>query len=456
MNFNYFLFSFCLFLVYNCLESNFEVIYKNNLEENKLIKYLNNNFVQIDLSFGSNNQNFKSIVLIDKYYTSVLGKQINDFPNLKKFDNTSSNTFNYIQNCPNIQDEFFYQVYLGEDTIKIGETESIKNIKFFIISTLAYNRIFTSAFIGLSPEENNIINQLNVFNIIDQLKNSSAINKRIWYLEFNDLNKGKFVIGKYPHEVNSNKYNEKNMLTSNLNREKYYSPYYAIEFNEIYYGNLNNFNERTILKNYNNSVISLSTNLIISTFEYYNFIYNKYFLQKIRDNICYSGKLGEEYQYFYCHKDKIKISDIDNLNFYIRNNNKTFTLESKELFYEYNNYLYYLVLFPNDDNLEFKWTLGLSFLKKYTLVFNRGDKLVHYYKSTEDNNGETNNSNNSTIYIIIIVCLCIIFICCITFLIFYIIKIKPRKTKANELDDGFDYETKDNNENGNNPLMSND
>ena len=73
----------------------------------------------------------------------------------------------------------------------------------------------------------------------------------------------------------------------------------------------------------------------------------------------------------------------------------------------------------------------------------------------ENINKEGADNSNSTKYIIIIVCLCVVFIFCIGLLVFYILKIKPRKKKANELDEGYDYETQKDNEQGNSPLMVN-
>jgi len=448
----------CLFLMANSVDSNFEVIHKTNLEANKYIEYEDKLMVQVDMSFGSKKDKFKSSVEIDKYCLSVLGNEINYFDNLKKFDLTQSNTYNYIQNVSQIYGEYFSKGIFGQDTVKLGESENIDNIKFFIATELNPTKIYASASIGLMPEEKSINYNITGINILDQLKNANIINKRIWYLDFDDSNKGTFVIGKLPHEVNGNKYKEENLLSSYVGKNVVYKSFYNIEFNEIYYGNLNNYNNRTLFNKFNVSIISLSSNLIYSTFQYYEFISNKIFTQKLRDNICHQGEFAENYFYYYCDKNKFDISEVDNLNFYIRDTNTTFTLESKELFYENNNYLYYMVAFPKDESISFNWIFGLSFLKKYTLAFDRTEKIVYYYSSLQENTNkeeQSGSNSNSTKYIIIIVCLCVVFICCIGFLVFYILKIKPRKKKANELDEGYDYETHNDNGQGNSPLMVN-
>lgn len=447
----------CLFLMGYSIDSNFEVIHKSNLDVNKYIEYEDKLMVQVDISFGSNKDKFKSIVEIDKYCLSILGSEIKEFENLKKFNNSLSNTFNYIQKVSQVYGEYFIQGIFGQDSVKLGEID-IGKLKFFVATELNPTQIFASSTIGLIPEEKTINYDITGINILDQLKSAKIINKTTWFLDFNDINKGTFVMGKLPHEVNGNKYKEKDLLSTYLGRNEYYKSFYILEFNEIYYGNINNYNNRISLNKFNVSIISLSTNFIYSTFQYFEFISKKLFEKKVIENICHQGIYAENYVYYYCDKDKFDISEVDNLNFFIRDTNITFTLESKELFYENNNFLYYMVLFPNNDNINFNWIFGLSFLKKYTLAFDRGEKIVYYYSSYQENNNkeESDNNSNSTKYIIIIVCLCVIFICCIVALVFYILKIKPRKKKANELDEGYDYETQNDNEKGKSPLVVNE
>ena len=178
----------------------------------------------------------------------------------------------------------------------------------------------------------------------------------------------------------------------------------------------------------------------------------------------------DKYKFFYCKKDKVDLTEMKNINFYIRDKNMTFVLEPKNLFYEYNGYLYYLIIYKqfniDDGNKDFEWTFGTTFLKKYILTFDTEDKLVYYYSKLRDGNDdfiskneEEEESNSNLKYIILIIILSVVFISSITFFLIYINKIKPRKKKANELDEEFEYnnknEKKDKEEN-NDPLMINE
>ena len=54
------------------------------------------------------------------------------------------------------------------------------------------------------------------------------------------------------------------------------------------------------------------------------------------------------------------------------------SLVSKDLFYEYNNYFYFMIIFKNDINIEDIF-LGHPFFKKYNTLFNPEEKIVGFY-----------------------------------------------------------------------------
>ena len=156
------------------------------------------------------------------------------------------------------------------------------------------------------------------------------------------------------------------------------------------------------------------------------------------------------------------MDEMENINFLtdIQSDNITFVLEPKDLFYEHNGFLIFLVIYrlENPDNdQETVWNIGTPFLKKYLITFNRNDKLLYFYKKTnnEDGGNESTNQSLHIKYIIIISVLSVVFLASIGTLIFYIIKIKPRKRKANELDDTFDYQEKKT-EGGDSALINDD
>ena len=135
--------------------------------------------------------------------------------------------------------------------------------------------------------------------------------------------------------------------------------------------------------------------------------------------------------------------------------NITFVLDKNDLF-SYNPYnksdtqIYFLVFFYNHNNQYdeiTKFKLGIPFFKKYKFSFNSDDRVMNYYEKTTPNNKDTDTdidkdtskkNYKNIISIIIIVILLIIFF--ILGVLFHknIIKL-PRKKKANELDDDYEY-----------------
>ena len=428
-------------ILFTCFEIDLNVKKNLNTENNDIMNALNTVSLEINLSFGSKQDKFESSVNLNNYAIVIPGTQLNE-ENIKKFNTSNSDTFKEIKRLNYISSENCILGILGEDAITIQNRE-IKEMKF-IIGT-AYSYSFNDySYIGLSLDTNQ--QDFEGMNILEQLKSKNIIDKQVWFLKFNDYNKGKLVLGKYLHEMD-NKYNKDDMVTIDLYRR--YGYLYKIEFDEIIYGNKNNPEKRVIMEIHNTTLFSINTQLIYSTYEFGDAIYSNFFYEKIQNNKCYQKNLKEDsqYIYFYCKKKEININEMENLNFILKEKNINFVLEPKDLFYEDNGYLYYLIVYKPynefDSNKDTEWILGLQFLKKYNIAFNRDDKTAYYYdKEAKEENNEDDSKELK--YIIIIVLLIIIFIGCIGFLVYYIIKIKPRKKKANELDEDFDYQNRDN------------
>ena len=128
-----------------------------------------------------------------------------------------------------------------------------------------------------------------------------------------------------------------------------------------------------------------------------------------------------------------------------------FILTFNDLFVRKNGYLFFLVIFTNNINLE--WNLGTPFLRKYQFVYDYGNKLIGYYhdryRKEEEERYEGNNIDKKMKkskylvyfrYILLITILSGILVGLGFFLgkKFYHI----RKKRANELNDD-DYEYKE-------------
>ena len=444
MKIKYFIFISSI-IILSCIEIDFNVKYKLPLENNNIINYFSDVFLEVDISFGSNQQKFKSELDIGNHLVVVPSTEVTD-DDMQKFNSSSSDTFVKLRDVTFSYFERFYTGIIGKDTIKLG-SEKIDNIEFAVADSFLHGPNL-GCYIGLSLDTNQV--DFKGYNLLEQLKKNNKTGKQTWYLDFKEYNKGKFVIGKYPYEVGGAKPNYNEIY--NISMRNSYGYNYGIDFDEVSYGNMNDYEKRHKMETHKSAAISLSSRYIMCTYEFGDYIQKEFFSKKVEDNICFHDYINQRYNYYYCDKKKINLSEMQNLYFTLRNINLTFVLEPKDLFYEHNGYLYYLIIYKNyledDSDKDYEWKFGLDFLKKYTLTFNRDDKVITYYKTHNDETKDDKpESTSTTKYIVIIIVLSVVFILCIAFLVYYILKIKPRKKKANELDEDYDYQSKDNNYN---------
>jgi hypothetical protein len=121
-----------------------------------------------------------------------------------------------------------------------------------------------------------------------------------------------------------------------------------------------------------------------------------------------------------------------NLSFFSKELNYNFSLSYKDLFYNFNGKNYYLVIFPWFMGI--KWRLGLPFFKKFNFVFDSDKKVIGVYDKVLEVNIILQNSWKNNLIVLLFVI--------ISFMAFFIYKMyihKPRKIRANELEDNYEY-----------------
>lgn len=121
------------------------------------------------------------------------------------------------------------------------------------------------------------------------------------------------------------------------------------------------------------------------------------------------------------------------LTLYHKELNFTFEIDLKDLFYKLNDMKYFLIIFNNFN--PYDWKLGLPFFQKYNFVFDIDKKTIGLYKRK--------GGNFSFSFSFFIYCILILIIICMGYFIYYLLSHKPRKRRANELEDNFEYQAKD-------------
>ena len=306
------------------------------------------------------------------------------------------------------------QGYQSEDTFIFNNNE-INDFPFFleIIPLFEYSGI-----LGL-----NLKNQLDKEsdNLLYNLKKKNLISNYIWTYEFIDdkEEKGNLIIGEFPHNYNPKKYKEELLKYTNVEIFGSYIDWYIL-FNDIKIGNYS-IDIRKVL-------LSLNFGLIKGTKQLEEILINNYFKGKKYE------KRKENIYTYYCFDDKSIIDNFPSINFYIKEFNETFILKKEDLFTEYNK-MYYLNIFflDYDENVPY-WILGNIFLKKYQFIFNFDRRTIGYYSRIN------NNSKNNFLIILFIIILIIILI---SLVYFYFKLTKKRKKRQNEINDIYEYISKD-------------
>ena len=343
--------------------------------------------------------------------------------------------------------EFFYDSYLlmrshisdrvcGVVGLGLKERYGDSNVETFLHvlkkKNLINNYSWTYIYFDKDIKNNKILN-------LPEINNKYIINNY----------DGIIILGKYPHEYNSNDYDEK-YFVSILASKRDNDLKWDIIFNRIYCDNNYQYN---ITEKAPQATLSVDYDYILAPIDFFEQIilpfFNPYII-KLICNIHEIKKGAYEYEVIFCDKELFKIDDIkkfQTIYFYHKDFNYTFELTYEDLFEEINDNIFFLIIKNKRNYYKNLWKIGKIFLRKYHFSFNQDSKMISFYNNMKAYNNHVNNKNNiidknqksfNTNYIWIIVCV-VCLICGI-----YIgnrIIVRNRKLRANELEDQYDYKS---------------
>ena len=280
------------------------------------------------------------------------------------------------------------------------------------------------------------------YNLINNLKSSRNINTSDWFLSIDSIGSGdnKIIIGSFPHDINSKKYHSEKYKTVNtiaLNNLKG-NLIWGLRFSNIIYNdiNLNLSSEQEKI-----GKIEFDLGIVVAPQVFQNFFIEQFFGQYMKKNICFNNTYGKV-NFMYCQKNsQFKKENFKTLYFNNFELNVIFELNYEDLFFEKNDYIYFMIVFKETTS----WSFGELFLKKYHLTFNQEAKTIGYY---EDPPKPIKKPDNFKFYLIIII-LSIVLIASISVGVYLYIKTGKKKSRANELNDDFEYESSINNQENN-------
>ena len=428
-----------------------------SMEDTQTMRSLQYNKIYINSKIATPNQDLKLYLRFNEYITYITNNT---------YHQSESSSYEFIRKKSNGKDSEFTPLDFQTESLKSGY-ESKEIIKFndnvihdfyFILADKVNNKDnYYESIIGLNLPEKVLKPLLLNTNILEQLKNNNFINKRIFSVfYFNEIrieknknnnkdNDGIIIFGKLPHELkNDKKYseilkqyslNENNLNWVNTEAGEYHKKW-KIKFDSILFEN----------EQIQDPLVELiiEQNFFTGPSEFKEKV-NKYFFEEfISKNICKEEKFYnymENFDYYFYSCEKSIKEYFENYNkgileFRSKYLNEKFNFKLEELFFEYNNKLYFGVIF--DEYQMHGWKLGRLFFEKYPLIFSVDNKAIGYYKPSGEN--KRRNYNKIITFVLVLLICILLFLLFIGFRKYNILKsLIPRRLKANELKDDYSY-----------------
>ena len=494
--FQYFLKAFLLFFIISPNKYStciiiipFEIVNPNyDISTSKdLMSYLNSLSLNSNISLGTPPQEVKTFIKFDKSGFNI--------PN-NAYNHKNSKTYQELSESQIISDEIEYNGTFSSDDLILINTESneftkiIKNIDSNI-NTLneKYKKVFKNitfinkltdeigykdyGYIGLKfPDKD----KFDIINFVPLLKSKNITNNYAWTLLFEKKNcknkdtyiidcfngiKGKLILGDELHNYYPIKYMSNVSYNVNMIQRNNYLNW-DLEFSNIYIGD----NKLYI---YSGAEIRPDSPLYYGSLGFKLNLDSFFFSPLFNQSICESKNmtLYPNLIYYMCDSSKkgqnnlsFDIKSFPNITFEHKRLGGNFTLNYKDVFIQdiYNKNIFYF-LFVFDRNKIFnanedRFILGTKFFEKYQFEFDNDKKLIRYYDIINNNICDNfycdNNKDKKDYKIILFICLIILFgiILFVLGMLFQkkILKL-PRKARANELDEDFEYKSKNDEKN---------
>ena len=430
---------------------------KKELKPEKYFFNLFNNELKINLKVGSHQQSIPCYLNLNSHTVYICGSDSELHNGQPKYEEYKSTTYTNLSST--ISSESFYVIGMAsKDQICINDNQ-VTNLKFYLAKTrFSSQELIYSCMIGLGYEQvfyddddaEGYLEEIESF--LSQLKNANLINKKVFFIRYNDNDdNGEIIFGAFPHEI-KDKYYEDCLEENYIEGDNVYTSDIQIVWSikgYIYSG-------EKLLFNYLSSIdFELNQGFIIGSYSYKKEVLNNFFSEKLTKGECYTQEVYQQkkaFDGFYCKKN-IDITKFENLRIILDKIKYRIDLTYDDLFTLNGDYLYFNVLFTQDED-EFKndFILGKPVFRKYPIVFNfvrRSEKIGFYnnlsYKKNGQNINNVNEGNGSgkklTILLIIIG---IVIICLLSYIIIRYCR-RPRKQKVNELIEFFDYSAKQGN-----------
>ena len=383
-------------------------------DKNNFILSLLYNQIYATIEIGEPKQKIDVAITMESNILSIGNQNINSN---NFFDYTKSNTYQNISK----KYYYYYDMYgdLSNDTFYFKNSISsqpitYKNFPFlYLTQTPKKTKNFNlNGEIGLDLAKTYYADM----NIFESSYKSKIVNNFIWSLYFINDTDGILNIGEYIFD--------KSTSARTAAIVKYQSLCWNMLFTDIKYGDQKLNEVRT-------AEYAPQLGVIIGSIEFLNKIENNFFNEKKceKNKISFNNK---NYTYFECDKNT-NVDDFKELNFTHIDFNYSFILNKNDLFIDYGDKKYFLVIFCNVTTNYKTWSFGTPFIKKYNFTFEPDNKIILF-----DNKNYETTKNKIDIFPIfgwIIIALLVVAIIIAGLIIIKKLFNKTKNKKADELMD---------------------
>ena len=410
MGINFIILNFLLFKILCVLKIPFKRRFLEKLTSENIMEQLQTNYLTVNLKIGEPSQEIPFILKMTQNPVFIIGNNYQE--NIIKFNENNSSTFqssNYSHQF-NLTD--LISGFLSNDTFDLGNNIKIKDFNFILAKELSNEAKKISAEIGLSFRRNSSENYET--NFIEQLKIKKIINSYIFGIKYTKDDEGEFIIGDLLHEYDNNfKEEDFNFISLDISKQILD---WEIEFDKV------TINQIVVEDFFRGITFKIEYGFILGIPEFYNKIKKVFFNEHKKE--CEEKNINKE-KYFVC-KNNINLKKFPILEFTVHKLKYNITFDKNDLFYEFGNKLYFLVVFRNDF-WNSKWTFGKPYFKKYLSFYDKEKKIYGIYPKKSSSFGIL---NIIIIFIIIQMCLLVIYIIFKNYISFH----NKRQIRANELE----------------------
>ena len=421
-----------LYLVQN-ISSQFIFPFKRKIispSSENFIDYLLDNEIETELKVGNPPQN---IVFNIKLYEHAF--YISPIEKGGKYDYKASNSYlNHSQNQYSYGQQCLYDGFEGSESFNFksinNKDKNLNNITFILSNE--YNGEYcvrlSNAQLGLTFISSSLYSNSNVINILNHKK---ILDSYAFHFNFskNKNEKDYLIIGGYPHEYDTETYEEKFLKTDSIEELNFWTLTMKVVIqNQTFFD--------SYLK------LDVSNKGIEGTTAYQRIIDTVFFQDLINKTLCQKVLASfdfNDYFYYTCNNN-VNLTKFPPIYFTSSSMNYTFNLTYEDLFISLNDKYYFLVIFHK--KFYGDWVLGEPFLKKYNIIFDQKSETISFYtQSNIKKKEDTPRKENK--FLIILVIIFFVSTIILSFLLYLCIKKIPRKKRANELEENFDYVSKE-------------